>query len=82
MCIRDRYNTWNSKGYKKRFFKIAGSIFPNDNLKLQSEFRVKKEKEWLNWIDANNLAVYDLNQRIVSFNLNSITKFSISSLDN
>ena len=65
-----KYNTWNSKGYKKRFFKIAGSIFPNDNLKLQSEFRVKKEKEWLNWIDANNLAVYDLNQRIVSFNLN------------
>lgn len=66
----ERYNSWDSKGYKKRFFKIAGSIFPNDNLKLKSEFRVKKEKEWLNWIGDNNLAVYDLNQRIISFDLN------------
>ena len=66
----ERYNSWDSKGYKKRFFKIAGSIFPNDNLKLRSEFRIKKEKEWLNWISDNNLAVYDLNQRIISFNLN------------
>ncbi|MAR95767.1 MAG: hypothetical protein CMD46_05395 [Gammaproteobacteria bacterium] len=66
----ESYNSWDSKGYKKRFFKIAGSIFPSDNLKLKSEFRIKKEKEWLNWISDNNLAVYDLNQRIISFNLN------------
>ena len=45
-------------------------MFPNENIKIRSEFRVKKEKEWLNWIDGNHLAAYDLNQRIFSLNLN------------
>ena len=64
------YETWDSKGYRKRFFKIAGSLFPSENIKIRTEFRIKKEKEWLNWIDSNHLATYDLNQRIVSLNLN------------
>ena len=58
------------KWLPKRFFKIAGSLFPNENIKIRSEFRIKKEKEWLNWIDGNHLAAYDLNQRILSLNLN------------
>ena len=65
-----KYDEWDSNGYQKRFFKIAGSLFPNENIKIRSEFRVKKEKEWLNWIDGNHLAAYDLNQRILSLNLN------------
>ena len=65
-----KYDEWDSNGYQKRFFKIAGSLFPNENIKIRSEFRVKKEKEWLNWIDGNHLAAYDLNQRIFSLNLN------------
>ena len=65
-----KYDDWDSNGYQKRFFKIAGSLFPNENIKIRSEFRVKKEKEWLNWIDGNHLAAYDLNQRIFSLNLN------------
>ena len=65
-----KYDSWDSNGYQKRFFKIAGSLFPNENIKIRSEFRVKKEKEWLNWIDGNHLAAYDLNQRIFSLNLN------------
>ena len=65
-----KYDDWDSNGYQKRFFKIAGSLFPNENIKIRSEFRVKKEKEWLNWIDGNQLAAYDLNQRIFSLNLN------------
>jgi len=65
-----KYDDWDSNGYQKRFFKIAGSLFPNENIKIRSEFRVKKEKEWLNWIDGNHLAAYDLNQRILSLNLN------------
>ena len=64
------YETWDSKGYRKRFFKIAGSLFPSENIKIRTELRIKKEKEWLNWIDSNHLAAYDLNQRIISLNLN------------
>jgi len=64
-----KYSTWDSKGYRKRFFKVAGSIFPNENIRVRSELRIKKEKEWLNWIDSNHLAAYNLNQRIFSINL-------------
>ena len=64
-----KYEGWDSKGYRKRFFKVAGSFFPNENIKISSDFRVKKEKEWLNWLDGNHLAAYDLNQRIFSINL-------------
>ena len=53
----DKYDTWDSKGYSKRFFKVAGKIFPNDNLTIKTEIRIKKEKEWLNWIDQNNLSI-------------------------
>ena len=66
----DKYDTWDSKGYSKRFFKIAGKIFPNDNLTIKADIRIKKEKEWLNWIDTNNLATYDLKQKIISIDLN------------
>ena len=66
----DKYDTWDSKGYSKRFFKVAGKIFPNDNLTIKTEIRIKKEKEWLNWIDQNNLATFDLKQKIISIDLN------------
>ena len=64
-----KYSEWDSKGYRKRFFKVAGSLFPNENIRIRSELRIKKEKEWLNWIDGSHLAAYDLNQRIFSINL-------------
>ena len=66
----DKYDTWDSKGYSKRFFKVAGKIFPNDNLTIKTEIRIKKEKEWLNWIDQNNLATFDLKQKIISIDVN------------
>ena len=37
---------------------------------IKADIRIKKEKEWLNWIDTNNLATYDLKQKIISIDLN------------
>ena len=66
----DKYKTWSSEGYERRFAKIAGSIYPIDDFKLGWEFRVREEDEWLNWIKDNELAVYDLTQKIISINAN------------
>ena len=66
----DKYKTWSSEGYERRFAKIAGSIYPIDDFKLGWEFRVRQEDEWLNWIKDNELAVYDLTQKIISINAN------------
>ena len=66
----DKYKTWSSEGYERRFAKIAGSIYPIDDFKLGWEFRVRQEDEWLNWIKDNELAVYDLTQNIISVNAN------------
>ena len=66
----DKYKTWGSEGYERRFAKIAGSIYPIDDFKLGWEFRVREEDEWLNWIKDNELAVYDLTQKIISINAN------------
>lgn len=66
----DKYSTWDSKGYKRKFFKIAGSIYPSDFLKINTQFRVREESEWLNWIDGNKLASYDLQQKTISIDLN------------
>ena len=66
----DKYKTWGSEGYERRFAKIAGSIYPIDDFKLGWEFRVREEDEWLNWIKDNELAVYDLTEKIISINAN------------
>ena len=66
----DKYKTWSSEGYERRFAKIAGSIYPIDDFKLGWEFRVREEDEWLNWIKDNELSVYDLTQKIISINAN------------
>ena len=66
----DKYKTWSSEGYERRFAKISGSIYPIDDFKLGWEFRVREEDEWLNWIKDNELAVYDLTQKIISINAN------------
>ena len=66
----DKYDTWDSKGNHKKFFKIAGSFFPNDFIKINTQFRIKEESEWLNWIDSNNLATYDLSQKTISIDMN------------
>ena len=66
----DKYDTWDSKGNHKKFFKIAGSFFPNNFIKINTQFKIRKESEWLNWIDSNNLATYDLKQQTVSIDLN------------
>ena len=66
----DKYKTWSSEGYERRFAKIAGSLYPVEDFKLSWQFRVREEDEWLNWIDSNELGVYDLTQKIISINAN------------
>lgn len=66
----DKYDTWDSKGNHKKFFKIAGSFFPNDFIKINTQLRIIEESEWLNWIDSNNLATYDLTQKTISIDMN------------
>ena len=66
----DKYDTWDSKGNHKKFFKIAGSFFPNDFMKINTQLRIREESEWLNWIDSNNLATYDLSQKTISIDMN------------
>ena len=66
----DKYNSWNSDGYKREFYKIAGSYFPNDNLKINLQYRVRKENEWLIWTEDNNFGLYDSEQDTVSIGLN------------
>jgi len=68
--IADKYKSWESSGYERRFAKIAGSFYPVDNFSIGYSFRVREEDEWLNWIKGNELAVYDLTQKIISLNLN------------
>ena len=66
----DKYDTWDSKGNHKKFFKIAGSFFPNDFMKINTQLRIREESEWLNWIDSNNLATYNLTQKTISIDMN------------
>ncbi len=66
----DKYNSWNSDGYKREFYKIAGSYFPNDNLKINLQYRVRKENEWLIWTEDNKFGLYDSEQDTVSVGLN------------
>ena len=66
----DKYNSWNSDGYKREFYKIAGSYFPNDNLKINLQYRIRKENEWLIWTDDNKFGLYDSEQDTVSIGLN------------
>lgn len=66
----DKYDTWDSKGNHKKFFKIAGSFFPNDFMKINTQLRIREESEWLNWKDSNNLATYDLSQKTISIDMN------------
>jgi hypothetical protein len=66
----DKYDTFNSDGYKREFYKIAGSYFPNDNLKINLGYRVRKENEWLIWTEDNKFGLYDSEQDTVSIGLN------------
>ena len=66
----DKYKSFNSNGYKRRYAKIGGSFYPSDNFKVGFTTRIRNEKEWLNWIENNDLAVYDLSQKIISINMN------------
>jgi hypothetical protein len=66
----DKYNSWNSDGYKREFYKIAGSYFPNDNLKINLQYRIRKENEWLIWTEDNKFGLYDSEQDTVSIGLN------------
>ena len=68
--IGEKYSTWESDGYERKYYKIAGSFYPIDNFKLSASYRLRKETEWLNWIKDNELAVYDLSRRIISLNMN------------
>ena len=66
----DKYNSWDSNGYKREFYKIAGSYFPNDNLKINLQYRIRKENEWLIWSEDNKFGLYDSQQNTVSVGLN------------
>ena len=66
----DKYESFDSKGYKRRYAKIGGSFYPVDDFKVGFSTRIRNEKEWLNWIENNDLAVYDLSQKIISINMN------------
>ena len=66
----DKYDSFNSDGYKREFYKIAGSYFPNDNLKINLGYRVRKENEWLIWTEDNKFGLYDYEQDTVSIGLN------------
>ena len=66
----DKYDSFNSDGYKREFYKIAGSYFPNDNLKINLGYRVRKENEWLIWTEDNKFGLYDSEQNTVSIGLN------------
>ena len=66
----EKYNSWNSDGYKREFYKIAGSYFPNDNLKINLQYRIRKENEWLIWTEDNKFGLYDSEQDTVSIGLN------------
>ena len=66
----DKYNSFNSGGYKREFYKIAGSYFPNDNLKINLGYRVRKENEWLIWTEDNKFGLYDSEQNTLSIGLN------------
>ena len=66
----DKYNSWNSDGYKREFYKIAGSYFPNDNLKINLQYRIRKENEWLIWTEDNKFGLYDSEQDTFSMGLN------------
>ena len=66
----DKYKTWNSNGYERKFAKVAGSFYPIDDFKLGYQLRIRTEEEWLNWIEGNELAIYDLTQKIISLNMN------------
>ncbi len=66
----NKYNSWNSDGYKREFYKIAGSYFPNDNLKINLQYRIRKENEWLIWTEDNKFGLYDSEQDTVSIGLN------------
>jgi hypothetical protein len=66
----DKYDSFNSDGYKREFYKIAGSYFPNDNLKINIGYRVRKENEWLIWTEDNKFGLYDSKQDTVSIGLN------------
>ena len=66
----EKYNSWNSDGYKREFYKIAGSYFPNDNLKINLQYRIRKENERLIWTEDNKFGLYDSEQDTVSIGLN------------
>ena len=66
----DKYDSFSSNGYKREFYKIAGSYFPNDNLKINLGYRVRKENEWLIWTEDNKFGLYDSEQNTLSIGLN------------
>ena len=66
----DKYDSFSSNGYKREFYKIAGSYFPNDNLKINLGYRVRKENEWLIWTEDNKFGLYDSEQNTASIGLN------------
>jgi hypothetical protein len=65
-----RYDTWDSKGYKKSFFKFGTKYSIDENLTMSINFIAKKEKEWLRWLQENKFSSSNLSRREISFNLN------------
>lgn len=70
----EKQKTFNSDGYEREFYKIAGSYFPNDNLKLSLQYRIRKEDEWLIWTEDNKFGLFDSEQDTISIGLNWFRK--------
>ena len=65
-----KYKTWGSNGYRKEFYKLGAKYSFDENLTFGINLIAKKEKEWLRWIEQNQLSSSDLGRREISFNLN------------
>ena len=68
--VADKYKFWKSEGYERKYIKVAASFYPTDNFRLYSSIRKREDDEWLNWIENNRLAVFDLTRNIISINMN------------
>ena len=44
--------------------------FPNDNLKLSLQYRIRKENVWLIWTEDNKFGLFDSEQDTLSIGLN------------
>jgi len=65
-----RNKSWDSKGYEKNWMEAAYYFFPKDFLTMKIGFSLRDQKDWIRWINTNNLTAYDAVEKFLTFNLN------------